>query len=162
MGSWSRHLANRGFSSQVILLEDPSGLKPDPLMNLNILRKMNVPLVHRCVASEEDFFKNVHTADLVVDAIFGVGINSPVTGILENAIRAINRSHKDVISIDVPSGLDADTGEVQGVAVKARKTVTLALPKLGLFEGEGPKYAGEIEVVDIGLPRELLRPFLDS
>ena len=158
----ARHLANRGFSSQVILLEDPSGLKPDPLLNLNILRKMNVPLVHRCVASEEDFFKNVHTADLVVDAIFGVGINSPVTGILENAIRAINRSHKDVISIDVPSGLDADTGEVQGVAVKARKTVTLALPKLGLFEGEGPKYAGEIEVVDIGLPRELLRPFLDS
>ena len=128
-------------------------------------------------------------SELVVDAIFGIGIHSPVRGIFEKAIRAINRcgSNTDqskrsgdwgrpnyhlgkeikslggrpVVSIDIPSGLDADTGQVHGVAVKATKTVTLALPKRGLFEGEGPKYAGEIEVADIGIPRELLLPFLN-
>ena len=99
-------------------------------------------------------------SELVVDAIFGVGVHSSVTGIFEKAVRMINEIRRPVVSIDVPSGLDADTGQVHGVAVRATKTVTLTLPKRGLFEGEGPGYSGEIEVVDIGIPRELLLPFL--
>ena len=157
----ARHLTNRGFSVKVILLEDPSRLKSDPLLNFNIVLKMKIPLVQMIAASEEEFLKLVQKTDLVVDAIFGVGLNCPVDGTIESAILAMNQSRKPVISVDVPSGLEADTGEVLGVAVKATKTVTLALPKRGLFEDEGPRCAGEIEVVDIGLPRELLQPFLD-
>ena len=185
----ARHLANRGYSVQVVLLEDPARLKADPLLNFSIISKMNIPWVLMAAGSEEKIFGFCQESELVVDAIFGIGIHSPVRGIFEKAIRAINRcgSNTDqskrsgdwgrpnyhlgkeikslggrpVVSIDIPSGLDADTGQVHGVAVKATKTVTLALPKRGLFEGEGPKYAGEIEVADIGIPRELLLPFLN-
>jgi len=110
---------------------------------------------------EEEIFGFCQRSELLVDAIFGIGISSPVCGIFEKSIGAINRSQKTVVSVDIPSGLDADTGKVCGVAVKATRTVTLALPKRGLFEGDGPGYAGAIEVADIGIPRELLFPFLD-
>lgn len=156
----ARHLSNRGFCVQIILLEDPSRLKGDSLLNFSIVKKSKFSMLLMTGASEAEFQKSIDDFDIVVDAIFGVGIRGPVSGVFENAIRAINGSHAKVISIDVPSGLCADTGQVRGVAIRATKTVTLSLPKMGLFEAEGPRLAGEIEVVDIGLPRELLQPFL--
>ena len=157
----ARHLTNRGYSVKVVLLEDPARLKLDPLLNFKIVSKMNIPVVLSNESiPEEELLRHCLNAELIVDAIFGVGVDSPARGIFEKAIRAINRGMKPVLSIDVPSGLNADTGQVHGVAVKATKTVTLALPKAGLFEGEGPQYAGEIEVADIGIPRKLLSPFL--
>jgi ADP-dependent NAD(P)H-hydrate dehydratase / NAD(P)H-hydrate epimerase len=158
----ARHLANHGYSVQVALLEDPAGLKGDPLLNFQILSKMNISRVLMATISEEEISVYCRKSDLVVDAIFGVGIHSSVGGIFEKAIHAINGRQRPVVSIDIPSGLDADTGQVHGVAVKATKTVTLALPKRGLFVGEGPRYAGEIEVADIGIPRELLLPFMNT
>ncbi len=156
----ARHLANRGFSVRVILLDVPSVLKPDPLLHYHILRKMKVPIL-----LPEDRGLNLgaelRNAGLIVDAIFGVGLHGPVGGSVRAVIRAINQSEKPVVSIDVPSGLDADSGRVLGDAVKATRTITLALPKAGLFEGEGPEHAGTIDVVDIGIPVALMRPFLD-
>ena len=105
--------------------------------------------------------KSIASADLVVDGIFGVGIRGPVHGVFETAIRAVRKSGKPVVSIDIPSGLDADSGQVLGVAVHAEWTVTLSIAKRGLFVGEGPQYAGKVEVVDIGIPRDLLRPYQD-
>jgi NAD(P)H-hydrate epimerase len=157
----ARHLANRGFHVQIVLLVDPSALKADPLLNFTIVSKMNLPLAVMTEGSkEEELLKYCLNADLLVDAIFGIGIRSPLSGIFDKAVRAINKSGRPVISIDIPSGLDADTGRVHGVAVKATRTVTLALPKTGLFSGEGPKCAGKVECVDIGIPRELLLLFL--
>lgn len=157
----ARHLANRGYSVQIALLEPPARFKADPRLNFSIVCKMNIPCVLMSAFSEEKILELCRKSELLVDAIFGVGVRRPVCGIFEKAVRAVNRSQKPVVSIDIPSGLDADTGKVHGVAVKAAKTVTLSLPKRGLFEGEGPRCAGEIEVVDIGIPRELLSPFLD-
>ena len=156
----ARHLTNRGYSVQVALLEDPVQFNADPRLNFSIISKMNIPCMLMATASKAEIACHCQGTELVVDAIFGIGIHSPVHGIFEKAIRAIKESQKPVVSIDIPSGLDADTGQVHGVAVKAARTVTLALPKHGLFEGEGPQYSGEIEVVDIGMPRELLSPFL--
>ncbi|MEI7752737.1 MAG: NAD(P)H-hydrate epimerase [Candidatus Omnitrophota bacterium] len=156
----ARHLANQGYLAQVLLLEDPDQFKPEPLLNFSILRKMNIPWSVTGAIPEENLSGLFQDSELVVDAIFGVGIHNPVRGIFEKVIRAINGCQKPVVSIDIPSGLDTDTGEVHGVAVKATKTVTLTLPKRGLFEGDGRQYAGEIEVVDIGIPRELVLPFL--
>lgn len=158
----ARHLVNRGYPVQILLLTDPSQLKEDPLLNFRIVGKMGIPTA--CLletVSQEAVLAFCQNSEVMVDAIFGIGICKPVRGIFETAIRAINLSGKKVYSIDVPSGLDADTGRVHGVAVRATKTVTLALPKTGLFEGEGPDHAGAIEVADIGLPNELLVPFLD-
>jgi NAD(P)H-hydrate epimerase len=158
----ARHLANHGYSVQLALFEDPAGLKDDSLLNFSIISKMNIPWALMGTISEEEIFAYCTKSELVVDAIFGVGIHSSVRGIFAKAICAINGSQRPVVSIDIPSGLDADTGQVHGVAVKATRTVTLALPKRGLFEGEGPRYAGKIEVADIGIPRELLLPFIDT
>jgi NAD(P)H-hydrate epimerase len=92
----------------------------------------------------------------IIDAIFGIGLKSDVTGIYREAIEWINQSGKPVLAVDIPSGLDADTGEVHGIAVRATYTATLAAVKHGLVRGEGPHYSGEIHVIDIGLPRQLL------
>jgi NAD(P)H-hydrate epimerase len=159
----ARHLANRGFAVRVVLLEDPAKLKADPLIHYEIVKRMNVPLEQVSREVTEDALRGYcDMADVLVDAIFGVGLRRPMQGIFEKAIRAINRSQRPVVSIDIPSGLDADYGQVRGVAVKAARSVTLSLPKLGLYKGEGPQYAGEIEVVDIGIPRELLLPYLNA
>jgi NAD(P)H-hydrate epimerase len=93
-------------------------------------------------------------ASLVVDAIFGVGISRPPQGRFGKWIEAINASGKRVVAIDVPSGLDADTGVAYAPCVRADITVTLGLPKKGLLVADGPSVAGEIWVADIGIPEQ--------
>jgi ADP-dependent NAD(P)H-hydrate dehydratase / NAD(P)H-hydrate epimerase len=85
-------------------------------------------------------------ADLVLDALFGTGLTRPVEGRAAEWIRQINASGLPVVSVDVPSGIDADTGEILGAAVAATRTITLGLPKPGL--------RGDFVVADIGIPRE--------
>jgi NAD(P)H-hydrate epimerase len=93
-------------------------------------------------------------ATLVVDAILGTGLNRAPGGLAADWIAAIEASGRRVVSVDVPSGLDADTGTVPGRCVTASLTVTLGLPKPGLLTGEGPARAGEVWVADIGIPVE--------
>jgi NAD(P)H-hydrate epimerase len=93
-------------------------------------------------------------ASLVVDAIFGVGISRPPQGRFAAWIEAINASGKRVLAVDVPSGLDADTGVAYAPCVRADITITLGLPKQGLLLADGPSVAGEIWVADIGIPEK--------
>ena len=93
-------------------------------------------------------------AEAVVDAIFGTGLSRPPEGMFGKWIDAINQSQLRVIAVDVPSGLDADSGVAYAQCVHAHTTVTLGLPKPGLLAGEGPQVAGEIWVADIGVPFE--------
>ena len=75
-------------------------------------------------------------------------------------IQLINQSGKKVLAVDIPSGLNADTGDKCGAAIKADHTLTLGLPKKGLYLGQGPDLAGQVHIIDIGLPKELVRPYL--
>ena len=93
-------------------------------------------------------------AETVVDAIFGTGLSRRPEGLFAAWIEAINASQKQVIAIDVPSGLDADTGVSYAPTVQAHTTVTLGLPKPGLLAGDGPQLAGDVWVADIGVPFE--------
>jgi len=93
-------------------------------------------------------------AALVVDALLGTGLSRPVEGRLAGWIAAINEADRRVVSVDVPSGLDADTGSAAGACVRATVTVTLGLPKPGLLSADGPAHAGEVWVADIGVPFE--------
>jgi len=92
-------------------------------------------------------------AEIVVDAIFGVGLSRPPQGRYEEWIETINASGKRVVAVDVPSGLDGDTGVAYSPCVRADLTVTLGLPKQGLLLADGPRLAGEIWVADIGVPQ---------
>lgn len=99
----------------------------------------------------------LRAADVIVDAIFGIGITREVGGIARAAIESINRHgpQQGVLAIDLPSGLDADTGRVQGVAVRADLSISFIGRKLGLYVGEGPDYAGERRFADLDLPAGL-------
>ena len=91
-------------------------------------------------------------SDLVVDALLGTGLSAPATGAYRDAIEAINEAPGPVVAVDLPSGIHADTGAVLGAAVQANLTVTFGLPKLGLYTGAGLDHAGDVEIVDIGIP----------
>jgi len=93
------------------------------------------------------------TCDCMVDALFGIGLTRPVTGPFAAAVRLMNG--RTVVSCDIPSGVNADTGEILGEAVQATKTVTFTRPKPGLYVGEGAARAGEVRAVDIGIPHNL-------
>jgi NAD(P)H-hydrate epimerase len=91
---------------------------------------------------------------LVLDAIFGTGLNRAPEGKAAAWIEAVNASHRRVVAVDLPSGLEADDGRALAPTVRADVTVTLGLPKAGLLVGAGPALAGEVWLVDIGIPRE--------
>lgn len=92
------------------------------------------------------------SSDIVVDALLGTGLSSDVTGAYREAIELINGAGKPIVAIDLPSGLHADSGAILGQAIRATLTITLGLPKLGLYVGAGIDQAGAIRVVDIGIP----------
>ena len=87
-------------------------------------------------------------ASLIIDAMFGIGIDRPVTGAYADAINAINQRDALVVAVDMPSGINTDTGEIMGTAVKADATVTFAFNKVGLTKGDGAKHAGRIVIAD--------------
>jgi NAD(P)H-hydrate epimerase len=96
-------------------------------------------------------------ADVVVDALFGTGLSRAVQGLQRDVIEAVNRAQARVFALDVPSGLDAETGQVLGAAVRARATFTFAHPKWGLVMAAAKAFVGELHVVDIGVPASLYR-----
>ena len=91
-------------------------------------------------------------SDVIIDALLGTGLANPVTGRYADAIESINQARRLTVAVDLPSGIQADTGEVLGRAVRADLTVTFGLPKLGLFQNQGIDHAGRVEIVDIGIP----------
>lgn len=141
----ARQLAALGVDVRVVLLGDPDGLQGDAAANLARARAFGVP-IHR-------FSGTLPEADVVVDALFGTGLSREVTGEPAEAIQAIETAPGEpvVVAVDLPSGIDADTGGVHGLAVAADATVTIALPKLGLALEPGRSLAGEVVVARIGI-----------
>ena len=150
----ARHLTNRGYKVDVILLANPDELKNDPKINFRILKSMRVPI--KIVTSNKNFSSVLKNSDLIIDAIFGIGLSRPVTGLFYDVISMLNESKKPVLSIDVPSGLNSDSGKVMGIAVRAKVTGTLGMAKRGLFVQKGPKLSGRVQVLDISIPINLL------
>ena len=150
----ARHLFNAGAAVKVYLLADPGEITGDALTNLKIWQKMGQPVEAAVETSLPDLLKN---EDLIVDAIFGTGFRGvprePAAGI----IKAINASGKPVVAVDIPSGLEADTGLARGACVRAARTVTFGLPKLGLVQEPGASYAGRLHVAEISIPAFLLK-----
>lgn len=147
----ARHLFNMGVDVRIVLLGKASEMKGDARVNLEIATKMGIKLIE----APDDFSPLLRDADLIIDAIFGTGLKGEVASPYREAIQAINSAGKPILSVDVPSGI-GDDGKVMGVAVKADRTVTLAIPKIGIVVYPGALYAGEIFVADIGIPLQLL------
>jgi NAD(P)H-hydrate epimerase len=154
----ARHLANRGATVRVILARPVNRLGEAGRHQLATLLQMSVDC---CVAiydvPDDELDREFASADAVADAVLGYrAAGAPHDGVLWLVDR-VARASVPVISLDLPSGVDADTGEVPGAAVTASATLTLALPKPGLFRGAGRERAGRVHLGDIGIPTALYR-----
>src|SRR5690606_27770996 len=129
----------------------------DARTNLEALRRLGADIVEIADAGAWELHgSDVLAADIIVDALFGTGLNGPLTGLAETIVADLNASDVPVVSIDLPSGLSADTPHVQGPAVDASLTVTLAAPKLPLVLPPAETLAGGLSVADIGIPRAVI------
>jgi NAD(P)H-hydrate epimerase len=146
----ARHLANAGRDLRIHLVAPAGTCRPgsDAATNLAIVRAMGIPIIGNVA---------LDGAAVVIDAIFGTGLREAVRDPYRAAITAVRASRAGVVAIDLPSGLDADTGAVLGVSVRADLTATMLAPKVGFTRGQGPSLVGEVVVVDIGVPPSLLR-----
>lgn len=102
----------------------------------------------------------IRSSACLVDALFGVGLKRPITGDFLSAVRRMNDAPCPVVSCDIPSGIDGDTGSILGEAVRADCTVTFTCSKYGLEQGDGKEYAGTVEAASIGIPEELVSQIL--
>jgi NAD(P)H-hydrate epimerase len=149
----ARYLANRGVPCRIFLLTAQEELKGDAATNLEILKKMGVAIQEILNLREwEEQKALVDSADLLLDGIFGTGLKGNVEGFYREIIESVNSLKKPVVAIDIPSGLDADSGQVLGACIQAQITVTFGLAKRGLFVHPGAQAAGKVVIIDISIP----------
>lgn len=153
-----RLLSEKGISTLTFLLAEAPILKGDAALNLDRLARGKFPLEELVDGKGLDILQeSLSKAALIVDGIFGTGFKGPARGIAAEVIKLVNQTTRArpvirVIAIDIPSGLDGETGKVDGGAIRADLTVTMGLPKTGLVRGEGLNYCGRVIVADIGFP----------
>ncbi len=148
----ARILSERGWRVTTLVLGLEENISGDARVMLNIIRKLGLPVsfVENLPTLQNSFIKAA--PNLIIDAIFGTGLNSDVRGLQAEAIALINESTASVFSVDIPSGVDGSTGRVCGVAVQADLTATFDHAKIGHGSQPGAIYAGDLKVVDIGIP----------
>lgn len=146
----ARHLYNSGVDTSVFLVSG-NAYSGDAKINFDIVSGMDIPL--DTVTETDGLEYAIRSFDIVVDAILGTGINGTVRGAAYDVIRLINDNAKYILSVDVPSGINSDSGEICGVCINADKTVTFAGYKIGMFMYPAAECTGEIKVDMISMPQ---------
>ena len=155
--SAARHLHGWGYPVHVVLTGRLSQLREEPAQFAAMLQPLEGSITELTALQDLAAVERwLASCAVIVDALLGIGIRGAVREPVASLIDRINRSGKPVVSADIPSGLDGDTGLPQGVAVKAAVTVTFGLPKQGCLSGQGPQHTGELVVDPITMPRQLL------
>ncbi len=156
----ARTLVNRGVPVQVVFVSERKrfeGSSEDFRTNLRLWRGLGREV--ECLETPpalERLGAALSRSELAVDALFGTGLTRPLTEPYLTAIRLLNANAGPVLAVDLPSGLDANTGEVLGEAVRASVTVTFVAKKPGFERGQGPRLCGRVVVAEIGIPRTLV------
>ncbi len=153
----ARTLIQRGIETSVFLLGSVAEVRGDARTNLEVLGRIGLTVVEIASAQEwELHFSQLSECDLLVDAILGTGFHGPLSGLLETVVADVNGLGVPVVAIDLPTGLSADTHEVDGEAIDAAMTVTIAAPKLSLVLPPGDAHCGDLVIADIGIPLPIL------
>ncbi len=161
----ARQLAHVGRDVRLFLVSPPDSFTGEAQLNLQIAKNLGLRIeeILTGIAFESDtsrdsntFLNHIAGCELLVDAILGTGLRGDVRDPIATVINAINRLPIPILSVDLPSGLDADTGHPLGTCVRADRTVTIGLPKRGLLMHPGAELAGKLEVVDIGFPEQVV------
>jgi len=148
----ARWLHNWGVRVAVLLLAERSQYKGAAGVQLGIVEKMRLPMVTEWSGAE---------ADVIVDAIFGTGLSRAVEGRAAEVIQTANNANRRIVAVDIPSGMDADTGEELGVAIRATETISFCGTKRGFLQAGAEAFTGHVTVADIGAPRELMTELAD-
>jgi hydroxyethylthiazole kinase-like uncharacterized protein yjeF len=148
-----RYLKKWGGKVSFFLCADKKEVKGDAKTNLDRVKKLKIPIKE--ILQSKDIPQKLE-ADLIVDALFGTGFQGEITGYIAEVINLINSSKIPVLAVDIPSGLNADTGEFSTICIQAQRTVTMGLPKIGQFFFPGKSFCGKTTVVDIGIPSNLI------
>jgi NAD(P)H-hydrate epimerase len=143
------HLIASGFDVRTVVFSGSADVKGDALSQLRKLEESGIPVQF---VTEQSGLSNLDSGDLIIDGLLGTGISGAVTGLYADAIQWINRTGVPVLAVDLPSGLNGDTGSFSGTCVLARRTVTFAQLKRGLAFYPGRILAGNVVVADIGIP----------
>jgi NAD(P)H-hydrate epimerase len=152
-----RHLLNQGIPIKVFLLTEPKSLRGDAEINYQIFSRMKGEVIS--IPSSKDYQKvkkDLEKFGLLIDGIFGTGLDAEVRGYYREVIDHLNALKKPIVAIDIPSGLSANTGKPLGTAIRASLTITFGLPKVGHLISPGTDYVGKVKVIDIGIPRSLV------
>lgn len=153
----ARHLTSMGARTLVFMMAEPAFLNGDAATNFAITSRICQEIHPLTRAPHLDkLLISILQADLIVDAIYGIGFQGQLSDFESQVVRMANWSSLPLVAVDIPSGVEADSGRVWGEAVRATCTVTFALPKIGLILEPGKDYAGTVSVADITIPRDLM------
>ncbi len=148
----ARLLKNKGVECEIVVIGDINEIKGDAKINLDVAKKIFIPVTNDIT----DIDSKIKNADIVLDAIFGTGFAGQAREPHATIIEKINKLAKFVVSVDIPSGVNADNGHTDGSCVMADITVTFALPKLGNLLYPGAENTGKLEVIDISIPPQVI------
>jgi NAD(P)H-hydrate epimerase len=152
----ARCLAQKGVDVRVYLLAKSNAVKGDAAANLTLLSSLEIPLIE--MPDKTAFSKHkskMRDCDLWVDAVFGTGLKSEVKGYFRDVINFINSLDKPIFAVDIPSGLNSDTGQPCGTCIRAHSTATFGFAKTGHFLYPGAAYTGTLKIMDIGIPSQI-------
>jgi ADP-dependent NAD(P)H-hydrate dehydratase / NAD(P)H-hydrate epimerase len=162
----ARTLIQRGVETAVFLVGSVSDLQGDARTNIEVLGRIGLTVVEITNAQEwELHFGEMTECDVIVDAMLGTGFHGELTGLLQTVVADVNALGVPVVAIDLPTGVSADSAELEGEAIEASMTVTLAAPKIPLVFPPADRHAGDLVIADIGIPYpvidELEGPYLE-
>ena len=152
----ARHIENLGHPVRLLLACDPAELRGDAAIAWGVAEKAGIQVRRLVTATLDEWERAVAGADWVVDALLGTGATGAPRGAIATAIEAVNaagRSGAKVFAVDLPSGLDCDTGSAAGACIRATLTATFVARKVGFDAPAAPAFLGEVRVLDIGAPR---------
>jgi len=153
----ARHLENQGVGVEVFLFSDPAELSADAAANFRVIHAAKTPI--RLVPADDsldEFAIACQRSDWVIDALLGTGTQGDIREPYASVISRINASGSKVLAVDLPSGLDCDTGTVLGCCVVANNTATFVARKRGFDNADSTANTGDVHVIDIGVPKIML------
>lgn len=149
----ARYLDMWGYNVLVVLLAEEGELQGNPEKNNQLCKLRQIEMItHGNDLGDDELYAIINGADLIIDALLGTGVKGEVREPYNTIIELVNNSGKPVIAVDIPSGIDGETGKVLGRAITAEITATMAYPKVGLLLFPARDYTGFLKIIDLGIP----------
>lgn len=150
----ARHLDNAHLPVRVVLAARPEELTGDAAINYRIIARSGPPI--QVLADAEKLPTQLTDAAWIIDALFGTGLAGPLRPPFDRIVESINATNAKVLAVDIPSGLDCDTGQPMGTTIRAHHTATIAALKRGFTQPAALPWLGQVHIIDMGMPRRIL------